>query len=690
MKASGAAGAARKRGRRAAASTAGTHLVGDAAFLLEKATPRVLWTGEREEAGDQLRGCAGREAQARIAETLALYVARMHVRSPLSWFREADVVISWKHPVRDPLALLAELCVAQGASPDACCARILDAENLSVLLEEAVQGTLKNGDTCREIAKERLFVTAFGYLTATIDKDLCSHDMLEHGFDAAKEDAYACLSRVKEGATVYTCSALRGVMDRRFAHFLAERKGVRAQPQWEASTAMTQEQAGVFREVAQHLRRRGWSVLSGCGGSGKTYMLKHIQQLCAESYVEAPGDPPDCPSCGEVRLAMQCRACGHAREKEGSRPFRICFMAPTNRAVAVLIHALGPPTAHCLVGTVHSLARRRELPQQDLLVVDEASMLGAEHGDLVLRCEAFQKAALLLVGDHMQLPPVGPGELLRPLLAWSGLPALMHNARAKTSGLAGLIESIRKGDAQAALACERHFATPLELMHGIAAARCDLVVCLRNEERVLYNAFELKKRPVSNLRLAHLDDYRKIAPDWSATSAPPRSFVPFVGLPVRVQTNAHRPVACKGSLGCVTEVAVHNRLWRLRFSVEDGFVDVESTYFSIPEFLRPAYAITLHDAQGAQRPRVGVVFPPSARSPLVTQESLYTAASRAQEDLILFTSGDTLTSMLPYLSAPSPLRSTPLAILVRQMPPLLSSADSDGRAAPCAEASPPS
>jgi hypothetical protein len=205
-------------------------------------------------------------------------------------------------------------------------------------------------------------------------------------------------------------------------------------------------------------------------------------------------------------------------------------------------------------------------------------------------------------------------------------------------------------------------------MEGIRASSCDLVLCIRNEERIRYNAYQIRLHDCAHERLCALDDYRKLAPDWTAASAPPRTFIPFVGMPVRLQTNAYRPDACRGSLGRVEAVHQVNRIWYLDVSFGDALIKMEASYFSIPELLRPAFATTLHDAQGAQRKRVGIVLPPSARCPLLSLEALYTAASRAQEDLAIFSCGDRLADMLQALQRHAPARQTPLALLLETFP----------------------
>ncbi|MEY4582257.1 MAG: ATP-dependent RecD-like helicase, partial [Pseudomonadota bacterium] len=100
---------------------------------------------------------------------------------------------------------------------------------------------------------------------------------------------------------------------------------------------------------------------------------------------------------------------------------RILLCAPTGRAAKRLADA-SQHEAH----TIHRLlewnpraggfGRNRESPlETDLVLVDEASMLDLQLAHHLL--EALPpSAALVLIGDADQLPPVGPGPVLRELL----------------------------------------------------------------------------------------------------------------------------------------------------------------------------------------------------------------------------------------------------------------------------------
>lgn len=618
--------------------------------LCNLALPRLRWIGERDEIGEASR-FNSREARARAQDALQAYAARMQSRSPLAWFRESDCVLAWLHPVADPIAVILVLA----ATPEERARRLVNDETVPVLMEEALARCMAAGDTCAEAPMQRLSRAAQRFLVENVPPEMCPWQLLDEAFQRQEKPAYDQLShlRARDGRLL-TSPQRRGVMDYRLHHRLQAAPApldLRVD-----APDFTPEQRDVMEAVLLHLRQHGWSLLVGPGGAGKTHMLRRICAAAAKSVVHAPGDGDDCPVCGAEALVSSCKSCGHARERAGPRPLRVAFLAPTNRAVAVLQAAVGGAATF---GTLHSACRQR-LPQQDLVVVDECSMLAAEHMDLLLGSYSLRAAAWLLVGDHLQLLPVGRGEVLRELLRRARLPALTRNLRARSEDLARLVHAVRSGDAAAALPLQRHSATTLDMLEAIAAAACDLVVCIRNEEKMRYNVFRIQAAPCER-RMAALDDFRKADPVGALGN--PRAFVPFVGLPVRVETNQFKPTACRGSLGTVAAAHYANRKWSLELRVDDATVRLQSSHFSLPDLLRPAFATTLHDAQGAQRPRVGVVLPPSRTCPLLTLEMLYTAVSRCQEELLIFSCGDRLEHMLERLRAPAPPRLTAFAHL---------------------------
>ena len=634
-------------------------LPGYAGSLQNAVSGRVVWVGDRDEAGDS-RSVQSRENAARIDESLREYIQANAARPPLGWFSEADAVLAWRRPIEDPVHVL--LSAMPGLQGDALAERLLNAETLPVLLEAALQRQLRNNDTCGEIPSDRLIANALFLLESALPSPSpCSETILAARMEDQRAIGLEALSRVSDGSRSYVSTAKRGIRDRILFKFLMKRTDFWRVPEgWGSDDGLTREQALVFDEILRQLRCNGWSVLSGPGGAGKTHMLRTLARLALQNK---------CISSADHRADVQ--SVENAQELSS----RIYFLGPTNRSVAVLEAALHDFTRDSTMqiealvfGTVHSIARRALPFEAHLVIIDEASMLSAEHGDLLMNCPSLNRASLLLVGDHLQLPPVGEGELLRPLLTLCGAPVLTRNLRAANAGLGFLVDSVREGRVWDVLAHERHCSCRSDLLQRVEESGCQLVLAYRNEERVRYNMRMIQKRPLGNARLCSLDDYRKhSAESWTPSDGYPRAFVPFVGMPVRMQTNDYRPTACRGALGQLVRVQLVNRSWNLEAQFGSEVVSLSLPFYSIPDALRPAFATTLHDAQGAQSQRVGILLPPSARCPLLTLESLYTAASRAQEEVMFFTQGDMLEEMAEVLKRASPLRLTPLAVLARQV-----------------------
>lgn len=108
---------------------------------------------------------------------------------------------------------------------------------------------------------------------------------------------------------------------------------------------------------------------------------------------------------------------------------RIALAAPTGRAARRLSEStrMEAKTIHRLLEIDPSTGRfrrDRDNPlEADLVVVDEVSMVDVLLARALL--EAIPpSAALLLVGDSDQLPSVGPGQVLRDLLASGAVPAI--------------------------------------------------------------------------------------------------------------------------------------------------------------------------------------------------------------------------------------------------------------------------
>lgn len=149
--------------------------------------------------------------------------------------------------------------------------------------------------------------------------------------------------------------------------------------------------------------RHSISLICGGAGSGKTFTISAITRLCDENDL------------------------------------RVILCAPTGKAAKRMEESTGreASTIHRLLGfNGKTYARDSENPIScDVLVVDEVSMV-----DVVLASHLFDaidldRTSVVLVGDHNQLPPVGPGNILRDLIESKALPTTILDDIVRQAGI---------------------------------------------------------------------------------------------------------------------------------------------------------------------------------------------------------------------------------------------------------------
>lgn len=161
------------------------------------------------------------------------------------------------------------------------------------------------------------------------------------------------------------------------------------------------------------------SIMTGGPGSGKTYTTK--------------------------RIAAEAAALGRA----------VVLAAPTAVAAGVLSRATGLParTLDSLLGQVQfsdgcSDYRRRLSDAPTLLIVDEGSQISSVLGAALLQAVVRAgNCSLLLCGDPNQLPPVGTGEVLNPLLGSDVPVTRLSTVYRYGSEIAQFAQAVLGGDA---------------------------------------------------------------------------------------------------------------------------------------------------------------------------------------------------------------------------------------------------
>jgi exodeoxyribonuclease V alpha subunit len=328
------------------------------------------------------------------------------------------------------------------------------------------------------------------------------------------------------------------------------------------------------------------------------------------------------------------RAIVQAQER-AERRVRLC--APTGRAAKRLAEASGRD-AH----TIHRLlewnpgsrtfARNHTSPlEADVVLVDEASMLDVQLAQHLL--DALPRSAtLILVGDADQLPPVGPGPVLRELLA------------SEVCRVVRLSEVFRQAESSTIVRAAHqilHGQRPTPSVSGTRGPGDLFVVRAEQPEQVAQRLKEALARMQAAYGLDPILDVQVLTPmrrgplgtealnkllQEALNPAPSLASPPHAGFragdKVMQLKNDYEREVWNGDVGTVQRV-------------EAGvvFVDMQGRHVSYePEAqgaLTLAYACTVHKVQGSEFPAAIVVLHRSHHL-LLTRPLIYTALTRAR------------------------------------------------------------
>lgn len=424
---------------------------------------------------------------------------------------------------------------------------------------------------------------------------------------------------------------------------------------------------------------RRLTVVAGGPGTGKTTTVAGIVALLAEQAA-AVGTP--------APLVALAAPTGKAAARLEESVHREAIGLAVDVGIRDQLLALSASTLHRLLGwrpDSHSRFRhnRSQRLPHDVVIVDETSMVSLSlMGRLV---EAIRPdARLILVGDPGQLASIEAGAVLGDIVgpAAGGL-LLSPPARARLEeangvlvaageppagasvadgivvldrvhrfggGIARLAEAIRRGDADAVIQVLTDAPEGVEWIRAEAGdPDADEVLAPVREHAVTAGRMvaEAARRGAAREALDALGSFRVLCahrrgPDGAATwndrieawlgtnpSKPGADGRWFVGRPVLVNANDHELQLYNGDTGVVVQTTPD----RVSVAFERrGRVD----FFSPTRLgsVDTVHAMTIHKSQGSQF-ATAVVLLPGPASRILTRELLYTAATRAQDQLIL-------------------------------------------------------
>ncbi|HPQ72172.1 MAG TPA: AAA family ATPase, partial [bacterium] len=357
------------------------------------------------------------------------------------------------------------------------------------------------------------------------------------------------------------------------------------------------------------------TVISGGAGSGKTYTVGDLTRTLAE--------------------------CG----------LRVLLAAPTGKAAKRLEQVVGKEafTIHRLLGfNGHEWAHGPDDPiDSDVVIIDETSMVDLHLAWRLLRAIDHEKTAVVFVGDHNQLPPVGPGDLLRDMIHTGIVPGvvltdvvrqageLKENSTAILKGAVARTSSLVDDRGRRPWYLIDEFSDPWDvrrfirdLYETILADKLgydllDDVQLLTPQRKNILGVNEL------NVELQSLIQRKLYGIEVPAV--PPNRRPPFLLHDKVIQRRNNYDLGImNGSIGRVMELLSHGDL-RVRFDNDE--VNLCRADGDLDD-LQLAYALTIHQCQGSEFP-CAVVIIHKSHSFMHSQNLFYTGVSRAKETTII-------------------------------------------------------
>lgn len=296
------------------------------------------------------------------------------------------------------------------------------------------------------------------------------------------------------------------------------------------------------------------------------------------------------------------------------------------------------------------------LTARDVLVLDEAGLIGSRQMQVVIEHAQRSRAKVVLVGDAEQLQAIEAGAAFRLLSERYGVAEITSVRRQRKPSDAAATQALASGRTHEALAAY-HAADGVRAHATVAAARQALVEGWTVQRRQWPGRSQLilahstaETLALNGLARAALRAEGRLGPDHLVETA--QGERPFaVHDRVIFRRNASGLGVKNGTAGVIEELQAA----RLGVRLDDGrqvAVDLQSY-----NHLDHGYATTIHRAQGITVDHVHVLA-----SPLIDRHGAYVALSRHRHDAILHYSRDQFASFATLAQTLSRARPKDMAL----------------------------
>lgn len=360
-----------------------------------------------------------------------------------------------------------------------------------------------------------------------------------------------------------------------------------------------------------------------------------------------------------------------------SEGMSILLAAPTGRAAKRMTEATGyeAQTIHRLLevsgnpeeeGNVNGFMRNRQNPlETDVLIIDEMSMvdLPLMHALLLAVPEGTR---LVLVGDDNQLPSVGPGSVLKDIIASGGFPVVTLTRIFRQAGESDIVINAHKINKGQPVLLDNKSRDFFFLKRQDADVIISVVITLIQKKLPKYvhaSPAEIQVMTPTRKGLLGVERLNMILQKYLNPPSPDKAEKEYgqrlfrTGDKVMQIKNNYQlewEICTKyglavdkgtgifnGDMGIVTEINTYNDTLEVEYDEKRRVV-----YSSeLLDELDLAYAITVHKSQGSEYPAVII---PLLRGPrmLYNRNLLYTAVTRAKKCLTIVGSDSTFQEMI--------------------------------------------